>query len=242
MAPPSRARFAPQQWRITRGALTLLAAELVLSIVGVFGGRSVSAWFAEWVIATPSNVFGHGRVWTLVTSPLVEPNFISLVLSVLVLWSFVPTLERFWGTPRFYRFVAVTSVIGSATGVVVGQLLGTGAPITGLSPFVYASIVAFGIIYARQPVRLAFAVEMTGRQLMWGFVGFVVLFVVLQQFWEAGASYAGGMISAAVITSKKWSPALAWKRWRVARLRAKLSVLEGGAGRTKRNTDEKFLN
>ena len=61
---------------------------------------------------------------------------------------------------------------------------------------------------------------LTGRQLMYGFIGFLLLFVVLQGLWEKGASFAAAMIAAAVMTSKRWSPGLAWKRWRIARARA----------------------
>ena len=45
--------------------------------------------------------------------------------------------------------------------------------IFGLSPFMYASIVAFGIVYARQPVQFFGVLPLTGRQLMYGFIGFV---------------------------------------------------------------------
>jgi hypothetical protein len=32
------------------------------------------------------------------------------------------------------------------------------------------------------------------------------------------------------MTSRRWSPALTWKRWRIARARSKLKVMAGGAG------------
>jgi hypothetical protein len=75
-----------------------------------------------------------------------------------------------------------------------------------------------------------------------------VLFIGLQGLWERGASFAGAMLTAALMTSKRWSPSLAWKRWRLARARAKLSVLEGGAPKRppppKRDpkSDERWLN
>ena len=62
---------------------------------------------------------------------------------------------------------------------------------------------------------------------MYGFIGFLLLFVVLQQQWEQGAAFAAAMVGAAIMTSKRWSPGLAWKRWRIARARAKLSVHRG---------------
>jgi hypothetical protein len=47
------------------------------------------------------------------------------------------------------------------------------------------------------------------------------------------------------MTSKRWSPGLRLKRWRIARARAKLSVLEGGLKPkppTKPKPDERFIN
>ncbi len=237
------------QLRITRGALIIAGLQLGLSLVYMLVDQATKATMAEWVIASPSTVIGHGHVWTLVTSPFLEVDFFSLLLGLFMLWMFVPTLERFWGTPRFYRFVAITSIAGTVFGVVAGQLLGRDFPILGLSPFTFAAVVAFGVIYARQPVRFFGVLPLTGRQMMYGFIGFLILFVTLQGLWEKGASYAAAMIAAAIMTSKTLSPGLAWKRWRIARARARLSVIEGGApkppgrpGGTRKKSDERYLN
>jgi membrane associated rhomboid family serine protease len=214
--------------RITRGAMALLFVQVGISLVWMLASVDVRTSMALWLIASPSQVFEHYKIWTLVTSPLLEVEFLSLLLTSMMLWMFVPTLERFWGTARFYRFVAVTSVVGTLAGCLMGYVTATDQPINGLSPFTYGSVVAFGIIYARQPVSFFGVLPLTGRQMMYGFMGFLLLFVVLQQYWEKGAAFAAAMIAAAVMVSKKWSPGLAWKRWRIARARAKLSVIEGG--------------
>lgn len=243
----ARSRFAGQL-RITRGALIVAGLELGLSLIWLLSDNDTRGTIYNWVAATPSNVFEHGRVWTLATSPFLEIDFIGLLLHILVLWMFVPTLERFWGTARFYRFVAVTSIVGTVVGTGVGYLIGKDLPILGLNPFIYSSIVAFGIVYARQPVQFFGVLPLTGRQLMYGFMGFLLLFVLLQAKWAEGASFAAAMIAAAMMTSKRWSPGLAWRRWRIARARAHLTVMTGGQGgkapkSTKGKPDErKWLN
>jgi membrane associated rhomboid family serine protease len=214
--------------RITPGALVILGLEVGLSLVWLMSGPDARATMLEYLVATPSNVFEHGRVWTLATSIFLEDQFISLLLHGVVMWMFVPTLERFWGTKRFYRFFVITALVGSLAGTAMGLVTGRGAPINGLDPFVYASIVAFGIVYARQPVQFFGVLPLTGRQLMYGFIGFLILYIGLQQFWEVGAAFAGAMIAAAILTSKRFSPGLAWKRWQIARARRKLSVIDGG--------------
>jgi len=236
--------------------MVVIGLEIGLSLVWLLSDPATRGTLEEYLSATPENVFDRYRVWTLATGVFLETRFISLVLHGVVMWMFVPTLERFWGTARFYRFFAVTSLAGTLVGTAVG-LLTRSFPINGIDPFIYASIVAFGIVYARQPVQFFGVLPLTGRQLMYGFIGFLVLFVGLQQLWALGAAFAAAMIVAAVMTSKRWSPGLAWRRWRVARARAKLSVLEGGlpsrrsekpAGSTSRSKpttpgdDSKWLN
>ena len=218
--------------RITRGALIVLGLEIGLSLVAILADPATRLRMNEYLSATPENVFERYRVWTLATGVFLETRFISLVLHAVVMWMFVPTLERFWGTARFYRFFAVTSLAGTLAGTAMGMLVGPGGmPINGIDPFIYASMVAFGIVYARQPVQFFGVLPLTGRQLMYGFIGFLVLYIGLQQLWALGAAFAAAMIAATVLTSKRWSPGLAWRRWRIARARAKLSVLDGGLPR-----------
>jgi membrane associated rhomboid family serine protease len=237
-----RSRIDWGQVRITRGALVLAGLEVGLSLIWLLADGSARGGIAKWLVASPSQVFERARVWTLATSVFLQPEFLNLLLHVLVLWMFVPTLERFWGTSRFYRFVVITSLAGSLVGCLAGLATGRDVAITGLSPFVNAAIVAFGVVYARQPVQFFGVLPLSGRQLMWGFIGFDALFVVLQGMWEQGAAWAAAMIAAALLTSKQWNPGLAWKRWRIARARARLSVLEGGAPKKPKRDEHRYLN
>ncbi len=239
---PQRQRIDWSQVKITRGALIVLGLQVGMSLVYLLANDSARVLMAKWLVASPSQVFEHGKVWTLITSPLLEVEFLALILTAVMLWMFVPTLERFWGTARFFRFVVITSVAGTVAGCLMGLATGRDFPVIGLSPFTYASIVAFGIIYARQPVQAFGVLPLTGRQLMLGFMGFLVLFIGLQQLWEKGVAFAAAMLVAAIMTSKSLSPGLAWKRWKIARARSKLSVLEGGAPKPPKRGDERFLN
>jgi membrane associated rhomboid family serine protease len=237
-------RFRFSGLRITRGALIVAGLELGLSLVWLLADLATRAQLSQWLEATPANVFQHGRVWTLATGVFLERDFIALILHITVLWMFVPTLERFWGTNRFYRFVAITSLVGTLAGCAFGLLTGElNVPISGLNPFIYASIVAFGIVYARQPVQFFGVLPLTGRQLMYGFLAFLALFVVATKAWENGVAFGAAMLAAAIMTSKRWSPGLAWKRWRIARARARLKVMSGGKGPVPPARDEhKWLN
>ena len=230
--------------RITRGALLLLGAQVALSLIWLMGNPELRQMIMEWVVASPSQVFERYRVWTLVTSPLLDTNFLSLLLTGLMMWMLVPTLERFWGTPRFLRFAAITSVAGTVGGCLAGLALGTDVAIHGYSPMILGAVVAFGVIYGRQPVQFFGVLPLTGREFMWALLAVFALAVVLQQHWETGAAQAAAAVSAAIMTSKRWSPGLAWKRWRLKRARAHLSVIEGGTkpAKKKPRDEQRWLN
>jgi membrane associated rhomboid family serine protease len=239
-----RFQFDREQLRITRGAAILLFLEVGTTLVWLFLDKPTQMRLAEWIMPTAETVWRHGRVWTLVTGAFIEPDFLSLLLQAFMLWLFVPALERWWGTPRFLRFAAYTTLTAMVCGTLAGLALGQEVPILGLDAFVWATVVAFGIIYARQHVQFFGVLPITGRQMMYGTIGFVTLFVVLQGAWELGVAYAGAMGLAAMLVNQKWNPRLAWLRWKKKRERAHLSVLVGGkaGGGKGKKKPEQYLN
>jgi membrane associated rhomboid family serine protease len=222
--------------------MVILGIHLAVSLVYLLCDATTRGTLASYIVASPSQVFERGYVWTVVTSPLLETRFIELLINLFVLWAFVPTLERFWGTARFYRFVAITSIAGVLAGILVGLATGADVPIYGLSPMILASIVAFGVIYARQPVQVFGVLPLTGRQMMYGFLAVYGAVTLFGRQWEMGAALAGACLAAAILTSKRWSPALAWKKWRIARMRRRLSVIEGGAKPARKRDEHTYLN
>jgi membrane associated rhomboid family serine protease len=220
--------------RITRGAMIIAFLEVGVSLVWMLANQESRALLSDWLVATPQTLWHQGKVWTLVTSALLEQGFLSLLLQLFVLLTLVPTLERFWGTPRLIRFAVATSVAGILVGTLCGLGTGRDAAIVGLDPLIYSAIVAFGIIYRSQPVSFFGVLPLTGRQLMYGILGFAFVFVVLQGLWEIGASYVGAIGTAVLLLSKRWNPTILWKRWRLKRLRRHLKVV--------RDEPEKWLN
>jgi membrane associated rhomboid family serine protease len=233
-------RFELANLGISRGAMVVLGIHIAASLLWMMSSKEAKASFVPMVLASPSTVFEQGHVWTLATSPLFELSFINLLFFGFMMWGFVPRLEHFWGTARFYRFVIITSLAGAIGGVLVGYLTGVDAPITGLQPFMYASIVAFGMTFQKQKLQFFAVLPLTAKQFMYGILVFVALLVGLQQAWYLGGAI-GSAIGVALLMISKFSPALAWKKWQIRRARAKLTVIEGGAPKT-RPEQQKYLN
>ncbi|MCG8420517.1 MAG: rhomboid family intramembrane serine protease [Proteobacteria bacterium] len=218
-------RHAFANSRITRGALYLLFAEVGLSLLYLISEEGVRQTIREWLSANSTHVWHEFKIWTLVTSPILQIEFISLFFDALLLWLLLPTLERLWGTKKFLLFALWTSLAATTIGSLTGLLLGDPTWIAGLDAFIYAGFVAYGVLFADHPVSFFGVLPMTGKQLMFGIIGFVALFILLGQRWVDGAAYAAAMVLAWMLTSGRWSPRLWYLRWRHKRMRRHLTVV-----------------
>jgi membrane associated rhomboid family serine protease len=199
------------QAQITPGAMYLLFVTSGLSLIYLLGGEELRLRMAAWMVASGESLWGQLKLWQLATSPLVEISFVSLLFQGFTLWMFLPALERWWGMKRFLVFAAVTSVVGVVAGTLVGVAMGglSGfVPVAGLDPFIFGGIVAYGVLFAKQPVQFFGVLPMTGKQLAWGITAFAALFIILGQSWVEGAALAAGMIAAWFMTSQRGSPRL----------------------------------
>ncbi|HWN65993.1 MAG TPA: rhomboid family intramembrane serine protease [Haliangium sp.] len=224
-------RLSFRQMRITRGAMYLLFAEVGLSLVYLLSNVEARGHLASWLVASADQVWRDLKIWTLLTSAVFEIDFVALIFHGLILWMFMPTLERAWGTRKFLLFALWTSLAGNIVGTLAGLALGDSALLTGLDPFVFASFVAFGTLYAKQPVQFFGVIPMTGKQMMIGICAFVGLFILIGQQWVLGASYVGAMVTGWLLVNGTGSPRLWYTRWKHRRARRRLSVVRGGASR-----------
>lgn len=236
--------FAGFALNVSRGAKIILIASVVASVAYMMCSLPTRAAILPWVAPTGTTVWRWGRVWTLLTGPLLEPRFLGLVMQAIVLVGFVSPLERHWGTARVLRFAGYMSLAGTIGGTLVGLALGHETMILGLDPFVYGTLVAFGVLFARQPVRFFGAVPMTAKQLAIGILTVLSLLVVIEGRWAYGGALASAVITALWLTSRRYNPRVLWKRLQLRRAHLQLVKDPKAAARPKssKQKDERFLN
>jgi membrane associated rhomboid family serine protease len=224
---PSRLQL---RGRLTRGAAWLVGIVAVPFLLLLFGNAAFKQSMLEWLLLTPYAAFHDFQLWKLATSAVIYPQSaaLALLLDGLMLFLFVPTIERWWGTKRFITFVIATSLVGNFAAAAVGFALAPGVPLFGLGPFIFASVVAFGVLFADQPVQLFGVMPIKGKSLAIGAVALQALMVLLEREWVRGAGAFAAMGLAYIMTSGGWTPNLWWLKLRKWRLRRKLGVLEGG--------------
>lgn len=241
---------APQQGlgrgAITKGCLYLLVGSVAFSLLFLMSKDEMRLEIVRFAAASGQSLWIDFKIWQVVTSPFLEVEFVALIFQGFMLWMFIPALERWWGTKRFLKFAAYTS----ATGVLAGTLAALLIPsvpdsfaIVGLDPMIYASIVAYGTLFANQQVQFFGVLPMTGRQLTIGICGFMLLFVILGQSWAEGVAYVAAMFVAWTLTNGNWTPKIWLLKRKQKRIRRHLRVVRGdekpGKGKKK---DKKWLN
>lgn len=221
-------------------ALIILFALVGTSLVFAMSDEAGKARMLRWLAPFPGSVWEEGRVWTLVTGPFLEIRLLSLIFQALLVWMFLPTLERWWGPRRFAMFVAVTALVGTVAGTLLGYATGSagqtyadlpdwmaGIPIVGLDSTLFAAAIAFGIIHARAPIQFFGVLPMTGRQFMYGMLAVMVAFLLIQQDWENGGANLIASAVGAGMASGKIDPIAWWRRRKYAKSRRHLNVVPG---------------
>jgi membrane associated rhomboid family serine protease len=166
MTTAHQVRFAtPPGWRripaVTRSLLVLVAAGYLLTL----------AWpaAAAWLVLAPGAVLA-GEVWRLVTYAVVNASIGAVLVDLLLMWQMGSEMEPRWGSRRFGAFLAASTLLAGALGLLVGG----GA---GLAPTVLALIFAWMLEGPSQKI-LFFGVFPMSR------FGFAVLAFVLVVFSE----------------------------------------------------------
>jgi membrane associated rhomboid family serine protease len=229
---------------LTRTIAWIIGITLGTFVLYIFLPAEQRAVADHWGVLTADSIL-RGHVWKFFTTPLFHNGGLAVVFDVLMLWLFVPTLEHFWGAKRFLTFFAATLLVGYAVSVATALILGGGytmVPIRGLSPFIYASIAAYGVVFGKQPVQLFGVVPIKGRVLAIGTAIFVLVWTLFTQDWVAGAGFFGAMALAVLMTGGVWTPNVWWLKWRRWRLRRRYHVIDGGSGPRKSGDRQKWMN
>ena len=164
----------------------MLFAEVGLSLVYLLSEKDVRASLELWLAANSTQVWQDFKLWTLVTSPLLQIEFFALFFDALLLFLLLPALERLWGMKKFLLFALWTSLAATTVGSLFGLLIGDTTVIAGLDGFIYAGFIAYGVLFAKHPVSFFGVLPMTGPQLMYGILGFAALFIILESNGSTG--------------------------------------------------------
>ena len=214
-------------------------ALIVLNVVGYLVPLVVPA-LTVWLGLVPALVVERWWVWQPVTYMFLHGGLFHLLFNMLALWMFGVDLERRWGTRFFARFYAVAGV-GAALTTLVMSWLPFGfaetlyASVTvGASGAIYGLLVAFAMTYPHRPIYLYMLFPIPARVFVL-IIGAISFMSSVQETsgGVAHATHLGGLVVGYLYLAGRRGRTLSslrsqWLRWRMARLRKRFEVHDGG--------------
>jgi membrane associated rhomboid family serine protease len=222
------------------GAITpAVRALIILNVAGYLLPLAVPS-LTIWLGLVPALVVERWWIWQPVSYMFLHGGLFHLLFNMLALWMFGVDLERQWGTRFFSRFYVVAGT-GAALTTLMMSLLPFGfadalyASVTvGASGAIYGLLVAFAMMYPHRPVYLYMLFPIPARVfvLIIGAVSFLSS-ITETSGGVAHATHLGGLVVGYVYLAGRrghFSSTLRsqWLRWRLARMRRRFDVHEGG--------------
>ena len=176
-------------------ALPPITQALLLANVAVFflerllGGGLLGA-FALWPLGS-----GNFLPWQVGTYAFLHGSFEHLFFNMLGLWMFGSELEQVWGQKRYLQFYAASVLAAALTQLLVGVLLGSGAPTIGASGGLFGLLLAFAMMFPDRTILLFFVIPMKAKYLV-ALYGIVELYqgVYVMNSGVAHFAHLGGML------------------------------------------------
>jgi len=188
-----------------RGTQAIIGANVVVFLLQLSMGTSLTAMFALWPIEpNPAAYFGPGvgfAPWQLVTYGFLHGGMSHIFFNMFAIYMFGSALEQFFGTRYYVTLYFVSVVVAGLTQLAVNALLGSPYPTLGASGGVYGLLLAFGMYFPQQRIMLLFPpVAMPAWVAVTGYAVLeLVLGVTGTQQGVAHFAHLGGMLGAFVM-------------------------------------------
>ena len=219
--------------RFTPWVTRLMIATGVLSIVGAVAAAWLRSTVPLWFVLQPAAVWGQGQflpgipaLWQLLTYPLFVFDPLGLLFTLAAYGWFAGSLEEWWGSKRFLKFVLIVTAGSAAATVALATVWPAlrGATYAGGWPLVEAMVIAWGLTFPNRQLLLMFVLPVSGRALVWITVGLTGLYVLFSGTFVPFVPAIVGMAIGAMIVTGTWRPRRLWlhlkKAWLSLRLRA----------------------
>jgi membrane associated rhomboid family serine protease len=222
------------------GPLTPAVRALVMLNVAGYLLPLIVPTVSLWLGLVPALVLERWWLWQPVTYMFLHGGLFHLLFNMLALWMFGVDLERQWGTRFFARFYFVAG-IGAALTTLVMSMLPFGFAETlyvsvtvGASGAIYGLLVAFAMMYPHRPIYLYLLFPVPARIFVLIIGGISFLSSITETSGGvAHATHLGGLIAGYLYLAGRRGHFLStlrsqWLRWRLARMRKRFDVHEGG--------------
>ena len=215
---------------LTPGVKSLIVANGVMFLLQVLI-KPLTGWLS---LSPPLVLPWSFQIWRVLTYMFLHGDIMHLLFNMLALFVFGCSIERTWGTKRFYRYYLLCG-LGAAFLAFIPYGPFYEIPIVGASGAIYGILLAYGVLFPfnRIWILMTFPVEARYLVMVWGFVAFVGS--ILGSGGVAHIVHLGGFLTGLVLLrfpgltegsaegrgEMMGSLRAVYRRWRMKRLRKK---------------------
>jgi len=203
---------------------------ILLALLSVYAPRLAQITVVLFGVVPVDTVFSL-RLWQPLTYLFLHAGFWHLFFNMFALWMFGTPLERDWGGRRFLRYYLLTGVGAGVLNVAVSLIWGGPSatiPTIGASGAIYGLLLAFGLLYPRQPILIWFVLPVPA----WLFVSIYGGITFLSALQGPGSgishiSHLGGMLFGLIYLRGGWllyRGRKSYNEWRMRHARQKFEV------------------
>ncbi len=136
--------------KLTPATRAILFANVLVFLLEQVAMRPILLRFALWPLG-PESLF---QPWQLVTYAFLHDGILHIFFNMFALYMFGPTLEEYWGAPRFLGYYFVCVIAAGATQLAVEYAARTGEPTIGASGGIFGILLAFAVLFPRARLLL----------------------------------------------------------------------------------------
>ncbi len=135
--------------------------------------------------------------WQILTYMFMHAGFLHIFFNMLALWMFGMELENVWGSKKFLIYYLMCGIGGGLSNLLVGFLMGQGAPTVGASGAVFGVLLAFGMLFPDRLIYIYFFLPIRAKYMVILWIGLELVYGVtgttdgVAHFAHLGGAFVG---------------------------------------------------
>ena len=151
--------------------------------------------------------------WQILTYMFMHAGFLHIFFNMLALWMFGMELENVWGSRKFLTYYLMCGIGGGLSNLLVGYLVGQGAPTVGASGAVFGVLLAFGMLFPDRLIYIYFFLPIRAKYMVILWIGLELIYGVtgttdgVAHFAHLGGAFVGFIYMAVdlnLIPLRRW--------------------------------------
>ena len=118
--------------------------------------KAVSGVYLSQFLSLSGGFFFSGHLYQLITYPLMATGLFEVLFDCLLLWFIGGELELLWGSNRYLKYIAVSTLFGGLIFLAISSFLSAWTYLSGPGGMCLAILVAYAILFPDRSLLLVF--------------------------------------------------------------------------------------